>query len=137
MPPRQVNRGSIGRQGSSSDQYKVIKDSIKSCDNVLESVSKILLLPETSTYFSDEDIKEWSNIVMSLANANVQTNSTVAYAKRNLDTMEPSADMSAKEIVKKMKTDITNLSKTDTKNSEFVKKIGKILQVLNVTNVPF
>lgn len=126
--PRQVDRGgNKGRQSAAGDQYKAINESIKSCDNVLESVSRVLM--ESTAYFNEQNIKELSNDIMFLANTNVQTNHTVAYAKRNLDAMEPTADMPAKDIVKKMKSDIIELSKTDTANSDFVKKIGKILQV--------
>ena len=109
--PRQANRGGYGgRQSSSSDQYKAITDSAKSCESVLENISRILI--ESSAYFNQENMNEWSNNVMSLANANVQINHTVAYTKRNFDAMEPLPDESAKTIVKKMKDDITELSKT-------------------------
>mmetsp|Transcript_14874 Transcript_14874/g.24611 ORF Transcript_14874/g.24611 Transcript_14874/m.24611 type:complete len:248 (-) Transcript_14874:308-1051(-) len=127
--PRQVQRGSSsGRQSTStSDHYHAILVATKSCENVLENASRTLM--QTTTFFDEVTSKKLALDIMTLANDNAQVNGTVAYAKRNLELMEPDADKTPKENVKKMKNDLTEHSKTDTSRSANVLKIGKILKM--------
>ena len=134
--PRQARRGGggggSGRQSSSAgDPYGAILESIQSSDSILENVSRVLM--ESTDYFSAEDVENLKSDVLSLANANVQMKHTVDYTKRNLNDMNPDGDLPAKEAVKKMKSDIITLSKTDTSTSKYVKQIEKLLQVLSCT----
>ena len=131
--PRQARRGGggggSGRQSSSAGDP--ILESIQSSDSILENVSRVLM--ESTDYFSAEDVENLKSDVLSLANANVQMKHTVDYTKRNLNDMNPDGDLPAKEAVKKMKSDIITLSKTDTSTSKYVKQIEKLLQVLSCT----
>lgn len=122
--PRQVRRHGSASMG---DQYQAIVESIHSCDRVLENVSRLVMT--CSSYFDGDTMKHLIEDIMSLSNANVQVDHTVNYSKRNLESMEADGVLEAKAAVKRIKSDLNELSKTDTSNSEFVKKIGLILQV--------
>jgi hypothetical protein len=127
-----THRGSSGRASlSSADQFRTIQESTKLCEQVLENVSRVISESKQNAIINEKMAQEWSEEIIALANANVAIDDAVSYAKRNLETFENDANNSTdrKAVVKKIKSDVLKLSKTDTSKSKFVTSIGRILQV--------
>lgn len=116
---------------SCADQYKAAEDGLKCCQSVLENISETVI--DFADSLGEETKKVWIDRVLELANANVQHFQTITCTKRELEGMEPqlqgSNDETTKVAVKRIRDQISETSKMDTENTEYVSKIKRLLKI--------